>query len=229
MSTELELRRGDEVTRGWPASELHAALEAFWSALLEEGELYERWNRTHLFIPGRGDLQVPRNQTRALSALGVRRSEDGFIKALAALHASNLDGPFADLLELPPRLPEEVEQVIAVLRKSLSITAPLRHLGKQDDPLPVPEGAALTLVESHGAYANGAGTMTSVDEWQLEVLAPVRLRIIVQASDEYGTATHWSIKLTAATGTPIDPLLDAFKEQDLNWVRVERVRGLDST
>lgn len=221
----IELRRGDELTRSWPDDQLLSALEVFWGAVLEEGMLHERWYPTNLSLPGRGDLQVSRYDTRALRALGVRRFETGFIKALATLHAQHLDGPLSVLLELPPAtLPEKVEQIIAVLRRALSFSAPLQHLGERGNGLE-PKGAAFSLLESHGAYANGAGGMTSVDEWQLDLREPIRLRVMISASDEYGRETDWDVKVIAPLAAPLEPLLDAFKEQEISF-RVEKVAAL---
>ena len=201
-----------------------SAREAFWRAVLEEGMLHDRWYPTHLALPGRGDLQVSRTDTRALHALGVRRFEPDFLKKLAALHATQLDAPLSELLTIPPSVPERVEQVIAVLRRALSVTAPLRHLGERGAGLE-PNGAPFTLLEHHGAYANGAGTMTSVSEWQLDLREPIRIRVIVDSADEYGTATSWGMNVIAPLAAPLEPLLDAFKEQELAF-RVQRVAAL---
>jgi hypothetical protein len=221
----IELRRGDELTRSWPDDQLVAALEAFWSALLEEGMLHERWYPSNLSLPDGGDLQVSRYDTRSLRAIGVRRFETGFIQALATLHAQHLDGPLSVLLDLPPAgLPERVEQIIAVLRRALSFSAPLKHLGERGNGL-APKGAAFSLLESRGVYANGAGGMTSVDEWQLDLREPIRLRVMIEASDEYGRDTEWDVKVIAPIAAPLEPLLDAFKEQEISF-RVEKVAAL---
>ena len=186
--------------------------------------LHERWYPTHLFIPERGDLKVSRDDTRTLHAFGVRRHEPGFIKALSTLHAKNLDAPLSALLEVPPRVPEKVEQVISVLRRALSVIAPLKHLGERGQGIP-PMNAPFTVLEAHGAYANGAVSMTSVDDWQLDLREPIRLRVMIEASDEYGRDTEWDVKVLAPIAAPLEPLLDAFEEQEI-YVRVEKVAAL---
>lgn len=221
----IELRRGDEVTRSWPDDQLIVALEAFWSALLEEGALYNRWYRAQLSLPHQGDLEVPRDEMK-LTGLAVRRSEPGFTRSLAELHAQHLDGPFPLELarEIDPHPPREVRQVIEVLRKALGIEVRLRHYGDRAENFRIPEHEPFTLVERHGAFANGAGTMTSYSVWQLDLRQPVRLQIVVEEEFEYGPSS-WSTTLRALEGTALEPLVDAFEERELS-LRTQFVKAL---
>lgn len=214
----IELRRGDEVTQTFRDGQLVAALRAFWFALLEEGRLYERWYRTQLSVRGR-DLVVPRDDEQLLNAIGVRRFETHFLDRVAELHSRHLRGAFEleQVLALEPQLPREVQRVVDLLRKSFSITAPLRHCGELGKNVRPAGAAPLTVLESLGIHANGAGGMTWSSMWRLELREPLRLVVVIDTADEEGMSLGWNTRLEVPLGTSIEPLLDAFREQNIHF------------
>lgn len=121
------------------------------------------------------------------------------------------------MARLEPSFPE-IEGRLQVLRAALSVSAPLRPLGRIGDTLPRPAEAAFTIATGSGSYPDGAGGMTFESEWCINVYAPVRIRVRITASDEQGSPTDWRIAVRHEPSTAVDALLDAF-----------RTRGFDAT
>jgi hypothetical protein len=214
----IELWRYDELRKTWPDLEVVQAFEGFWDEILGPAwDPESHWHGWKLLIPGRKPVTLdPRAVgSAALYALVERRHERGFADRMARLHAAAPDGEPLDLLPFLAIEPTFgcIADMMQAVRAAFSVAVPPSHLGRIGATLPRPDDATFTLATCSGAYPNGAGCMTHVAEWNIDLYAPERVHIAIEASDEEGSPTSWSITVRHDPQARVDGLLAALSQQ----------------
>lgn len=217
----IQLHRYDQQSRTWPDEDRVAAFLAFWTAVL--GPCWDpesNWHAWSLSLPEGRQVRIrPGDLTRAeILALTERCSEPGFCDRMARLHAA---APHVDRIDPAPFLAIEpsfprIEDRLAVLRRTLGLTALPRHLGTIDAPLPRPADATFTVTTRCASHPNGAGSMTLFEDWRIDVHAPVRVHVAIEASHEQGTPTQWSMVVSHESEAGAARLLEAFRAAGLH-------------
>ncbi|MBL8914689.1 MAG: hypothetical protein JNM17_28550 [Archangium sp.] len=210
----IVLRELQTVMGEWPDSELLVALDAYWKNAIGYSWERNRASNWKLSIPGRGDFCLDPDD-RTLRALQQRMSEHGFREQAVRIHAGMLATfELEKILSIPARL-DSIDHIVELIREAMDLTDPLRHVGEVECALARPPGATFTVATLHGAYANGAGTMTDYDQWVLDLYEPSRVSVSIERTSEYINES-WTLKVRHDPGTVIAPLMDAFHQHGLH-------------